>query len=633
MKRQRARRPRGVAPVATLDALEDSTAQKPASRRGLFAAFTAVLLVATFAAYWPSLSAGFIWDDDDYVTNNVAIRSSSGLVSIWTKPGTTVQYYPMVFTTFWLEYRMWNLNPAGYHATNILLHALCALLFSLVLRQLGVPGAVLSAFAFALHPVCVESVAWVTERKNVLSTVFYLSSALVFLKTYDLEKGGLRNPRRWRWYVVSLVLFTLALLSKTVTCTLPVAILIVIWWKRGRLLLRDFLFVLPMLSLGAALGAMTIWMEQHVVGARHIDLGLSIPGRFAVAGRAIYFYLSKLVWPAGLTFIYPRWTVEMDPGWQLAVPVSVAAAICVLGALRHRLGRSPAATLLLFIVTLSPALGFVDVFPMRYSFVADHFQYLAMLSPLALGGALLARAGQERALRFLPGWARLAGLAAVGLILAVLTNRQSRVYADPQTLWADTLKKNPSAWLAHNNLGHILLQQGKAADALRHFEEALRLNPESVEAMVSLGFARAGAGELEEAVRLYRRALEIWPSNSLCLTNLGAALHRQGKLEEAKDAFWRALDARPDRAEHHRNLGLVLAQTGELERAITGYEQAVKRAPRNVLFRVEFARLLARAGRPGESREHYLIARSTAVEEADFGAVDTIDREVADLGR
>ncbi|MCC6133065.1 MAG: hypothetical protein IT186_24305 [Acidobacteria bacterium] len=187
MKRQRARRPRGVAPAATLDSLEDATAQKPASRRGLFAAFTAVLLVATFAAYWPSLSAGFIWDDDDYVTNNVAIRSSSGLVSIWTKPGTTVQYYPMVFTTFWLEYRMWNLNPAGYHATNILLHALCALLFSLVLRQLGVPGAVLSAFAFALHPVCVESVAWVTERKNVLSTVFYLSSALVFLKTYDLE--------------------------------------------------------------------------------------------------------------------------------------------------------------------------------------------------------------------------------------------------------------------------------------------------------------------------------------------------------------------------------------------------------------------------------------------------------------
>lgn len=592
-----------------------------------------LLILATFAAYMPALSAGFTWDDDDYVTNNQAIQSPKGLVPIWTKPGTTVQYYPMVFTTFWLEHRLWKLDPVGYHVTNVLLHSLCSLLFYLVLRQLAVPGALLAAFAFALHPVCVESVAWVTERKNVLSTFFYLSSALVFLRTYDVEADGRGGPRRRAGYAAALLLFALALFSKTVTATLPVALLITIWWKRGRLYWRDLLFVSPMLALGATLGAVTIWMERHVVGTSQIDLGLSIFGRFAVAGRAVLFYASKLVWPTDLTFIYPRWKIDAEPGWQLLAPVSVAAAVIALGVLRDRLGRAPLAALLLFVVTLAPALGFIDVFPMRYSFVADHFQYLAMLGPLALAGALVARAVQDGPLRRMSVPLRRTALGAVALVLATLTFRQSRVYADAQTMWTDTLKKNPSAWLAHNNLGDILLRQGRAADARAHFEEALRLNPEFVEAMVSLGFARAEAGDLDEAIRLYRRALEIHPTNGLCLTNLGAALIQQGRRDEARIAFRQAVDARPDRAEYHRNYGMALGLAGELETSITVYQEAVRRAPENVLFRVELARLLVRAGRFPEARTEYRVARATAIDTREFAAIGTIDRESARLGR
>jgi Tfp pilus assembly protein PilF len=608
-------------------------AAEPATRVRAHLAVAAILLAATFVAYLPALSAGFIWDDDDYVTNNLAIQSPTGLGPIWTKPGTTVQYYPMVFTTFWLEHRMWKLDPAGYHATNVLLHALCAFLFYLLLDQLKVPGAVLAAFAFALHPVCVESVAWITERKNVLSTLFYLSSALLFLRTYDIETGGLRLSRRWGRYVASLALFALALFSKTVASTLPVALLIVIWWRRGALSRRDFLFVSPMLAMGATLSAVTVWMEMNVVGTSQIDLGLSLPGRFVVAGRAVLFYASKILWPSELTFIYPRWTVDTHPGWQLAVPLAVLAVVVTLWALRNRIGRSPLAALLLFGVTLFPALGFIDVFPMRYSFVADHFQYLAMLGPLAMIGALVTRASYETPMKRVPLQLRYAALGAVALALAVLTYRQARIYVDAKTLWSDTLRRNPAAWLAHNNLGEILLKEGRAREARGHFEEALRLNPEFVEAMVSLGFARAQAGELDEAVLLYRRALSIHPTNALCLTNLGAALLQQGKPEDAKTAFWQALRARPERAEYHRNYAMVLARTGDLQGAVSSYEEAVDRAPRNVLFRVELARLLVRSGKVEAARIQYGVARSAAVSERDSGALLTIEREASRLGR
>lgn len=627
-KRQRAR----ATPVDERPRRRRSAAA-PASRARVHLAVAALLLAATFVAYLPALSAGFIWDDDDYVTNNLAIQSPTGLGPIWTKPGTTVQYYPMVFTTFWLEHRMWKLDPTGYHATNILLHALCAFLFYLLLERLEVPGAVIAAFAFALHPVCVESVAWVTERKNVLSTFFYLSSALLFLKTYDIETGSLRSPRRWGRYVASLALFALALFSKTVTSTLPVALLIVIWWKRGRLSSRDFLFVSPMLAMGAALSAVTVWMEVNVVGTSQIDLGLSLPGRLVVAGRAVLFYASKILWPSDLAFIYPRWTIDTHPGWQLSAPLAVLAVVVTLAALRNRIGRSPLAALLLFGVTLFPALGFIDVFPMRYSFVADHFQYLAMLGPLALVGALVARASRETPLKRTPISLRYVALGAIAIVLAVLTHRQARVYVDAKTVWSDTLRKNPTAWLAHNNLGDILLQEGRAREARSHFEEALRLNAEFVEAMVSLGFSRAQAGELSEAVQLYRRALEIHPTNALCLTNLGAALLQQGKPEEAKTAFWQALQAKPDRAEYHRNYAMIRARTGDLIGAVASYEDAVHRAPRSVLFRFELARLLARTGNVEEARLHFGVARSAAVSQGDAGAVRAIDQEASRLGR
>src|SRR5262245_14207711 len=343
------------------------------------------LVIVTFAAYGPSLANGYIWDDDDYVTENLVLRSPTGIFDVW-RPKTTPQYYPLVFVTFWCEYRLWGLHPLGYHVVNVALHAGSALLFWWTLRRLGLPGAWLAAGLFALHPVQVESVAWITERKNVLSLLFYLAALNAWL--------GVRNDptkrTNWAAYAATIVLFACALLSKTVACSLPAAILVIEWWRRGRVELRTLLLTLPLFVLGLALAAVTVIIERDHVGAGALDFGLSRLDRVVLAGHIVWFYLGKLLWPWELIFIYPRWTISAHDAMQWACPGGLIVLLGVLWMLRGRIGRGPLAAALLFGGTLVPALGFIDVYPMRYSWVADHFQYHATLAPLALIAAVLA---------------------------------------------------------------------------------------------------------------------------------------------------------------------------------------------------------------------------------------------------
>jgi hypothetical protein len=278
-----------------------SAAARSWSRGGALA-----LLVLVLLAYTPALDAGFVWDDDDYVTANVTLRSVTGLARIWVEPGAVPQYYPMAFTSLWLDYRLWGMRPFGYHLVNVLLHGLNAVLLWRLLVMLAVPGAWLAAAVFAVHPVHVESVAWVTERKNVLSGAFYLGAFLAYLR-FAPPGGRGAGPVAWRAYAAALALFVLAMLSKTVTCTLPAALLIVLWWKRPRLAARDVLPLLPFFALGLGLSLVTIWMEKHHVGAQGADWALSAVDRCLIAARALWFYLGKLVWPAPLVFNYPRW--------------------------------------------------------------------------------------------------------------------------------------------------------------------------------------------------------------------------------------------------------------------------------------------------------------------------------------
>jgi len=384
------------------------------------------LIVATLIAYAPALRAGFIWDDDAYVSENQTLRSGDGLRKIWFELGATPQYYPLVFTTFWAEYQIWEARPTGYHLINVLLHALSAVLLWRLLRLLGVPGAWIGAAVFALHPVNVESVAWISERKNVLSGMFYLSSALAYFH-FDARLLS-TDAGRARIYALSLFLFLCALLSKTVTATLPAALLLVIWWKRGRVRWRDFQRVLPFFVLGMVFGLVTAWTERIHVGATGASWNFGPLDRVLIAGRAVWFYASKLVWPNELTFIYPHWRIDSQIWWQFLFPVAALALLAALWFLRGRIGRGPLVAALFFGGTLVPALGFFNVYPMRYSFVADHFQYLAGIGLITLAVA----AGTSAIAKFDDDRKRMTAIVAalVLLVLGTLTWQQARICTD-----------------------------------------------------------------------------------------------------------------------------------------------------------------------------------------------------------
>jgi tetratricopeptide (TPR) repeat protein len=525
----------------------------------------ALIILVVFLVYLPVLRCGFIWDDNYYVTENPTLHNLGGLKRIWFKVGAVPQYYPMVHTTFWLEHHLWGLNPLGYHLVNVLLHAIAAILFWQTLLRLRIRGAWLAAILFALHPVCVESVAWITERKNVLSAVFYFAAALAYLRFAPLEQND-TGRQRWGWYRVALVLYIAALLSKTVTCSLPAALLLLCWWKKGRVQQGDISPLLPFFVLGVGLGLMTAWIEKHHVGAQGAEWSLTFADRCLIAGRALWFYAGKLVWPVHLTFIYPRWKIETGVWWQWLFPV---AAVCVVAGLwlaRWRIGRGPLVAVLFFAGTLVPALGFVNMYPMRFSFVADHFQYLA-----GAGLITLCAAGLARIPRVIP--------ATLVVLLGALTWQQAGIYRDPETLWRDTLAKNPDCWMAHNNLGTIFAAKDRVDEAIENFRQAIQINPNSFEALNNLGVALATKGRFDEAIENYRKAIQINPNYGDALDNLGLSLAAQGKFDEAITNYHRAIQVNPNHPKTFLHLGTTLGQLGRTREAVAQYREALRLNP------------------------------------------------------
>jgi tetratricopeptide (TPR) repeat protein len=577
-----------------------------------------LVLVATILAYLPSLSGDFIWNDSDYVTAP-ALRSLGGLVRIWTEVGATQQYYPLLHSAFWVQHLVFGDHPLGYHLVTLLLHAASAVLFAFVLRRLfsadqqhpSMPqpyaGAEwLAALLFALHPVHAESVAWISEQKNTLSLVFYLASALAYLK-YD----GTRLPRV---YFAALALFALSLLCKTVTSTLPAALLVVLWWKRGRLSWRrDIAPLLPWFAIGAAAGMFSSWVEKTYGGARGAEFDIPFVARALVAGRATWFYVGKLLWPFGLNFIYPRWTVDPAAWWQWLFPLGVLAVVVALWAARRR-KRAPLAAILFFVGSLFPVLGFVNLYGARYSWVWDHWQYLPDLGLIALGAAGMVAGWQRVAPRLRGAGPWLAGLLAV--FLGALTWAHSGMFHDDRTLYLENLELNPGSWLAHNNLGvemeavpgrtneaiaqfeeairlnpaffeahnnlgvDLETLPGRLNDAVSQFEEAIRLKPDYAEAHYNLGNVLGSLGRTPEAIAELEAALSLKPHYAEAHYNLGNALDSQGRTPEAVSEFEEALRSRPDYAEAHNNLGLALTKMpGRLDDAVSQFQEAIRLKP------------------------------------------------------
>jgi tetratricopeptide (TPR) repeat protein len=558
-------------------------------------------------AYLPALRNGFIWDDNDYVTENLVLRSVDGLRRLWLDPQSVPQYYPVTFTSFWLDYHLWGLEPFGYHLVNILLHAASAVLLWRVLAQLGIRGAWMAAALFAVHPMQVESVAWVTERKNVLSGLFFFAAFLMYLRaeTPELVAGTVRI--RWQPYLASLALFVGALLAKSVTCSLPAVLLLVFWWQRGTLDRRTVLRLLPMFAVGLVMAAVTAWMERYHVLTDVLTEGpefsQSLVERVLIAGRALWFYPRTLIWPRGLAFMYPRWTIDARAWWQYAFPAAAAAVIAALYVARHRIGRGPFVAALCYIGALTPALGFIDVYPMRYSFVADHFAYLPIVALIVM----LPTAGL-RMMDFLPDRSRRAVALSVGaavlLVLGAATASYARSFQDMRTLWTDSLASNPESWLAHNNLGRILDDDRNIEGATAEFLESLRVHP-SPEAHTNLGIVLARQGRHDEAAGHYRAALALSPRFAAAHMNLGIVLRDQGRVDEAIAEFREAFRPPYTFIEARYALALLLGGRGNLDEAIAQFSEVVKAEPNRTDAQYNLGVALQKVGRLEEAMARY----------------------------
>jgi tetratricopeptide (TPR) repeat protein len=583
-----------------------------------------LLIGLVFIAYAPVFGAGFVWDDESHLTQNPCIVGPLGLKEIWTSMRAI--YYPLVLTTFWVLHKFVGLNPLPYHILNVLMHAGSAVLLWHLLRQLEVRGAWLGAALWALHPVMVQSVAWVTELKNTQSCLFYLLSIFCFLSWEEQSQTWKSPIKSALLFSLSLVCFVLATLSKPSVVMLPIVLALCVWWQRGRLGWKDGVPLAPFLLISAFASAWTIWEQKFHASAVGPDWAQTWPERLIIAGRAIWFYLGKLVWPHPLIFIYPRWEIHSWQ-WMAYLPLLVATlGLIVLWALPGTAGRALFFAAAYYVVSLFPVLGFFSVYFFRYSFVSDHFQYLASMGPLALAGAAIAtlvgrfcetplelasdtdalqsskdNLGVARGRLFLGSL----GCSVLLLALGFLTWHQGAVYHDLITFYTRTLTKNPACWMAHYNLGIALQDHGETDQAITHYRQAIELRPGYAEAHYNLGRLLAEKGEFNDAIKHYEATLAISPADAEAHNNFGATLFQTGRVDDAIAHYQEALAVRPDYAEASCNLADALLSKGDMDGAITHYRTCVAVLPNHTEAQYNLASALLRKGSIDEAIIHY----------------------------
>ncbi len=635
----------------------------------------AVLLVAAFAVYWPAIHGQFIWDDVVSITANPLVRASDGLYRIWFT-SEPIDYWPVTNSLYWAEWRLWGMNPTGYHAVNILLHAANALVFWILLRRMSVPAAWVAALLFVVHPLNAESVAWIAEGKNTLSLFFLLLSTLAFV---DSEPGTAaqqepgrgqqsssrraksRNlspqveilpppkPRHWL-YVVSVACFLVAMLSKGSVAMLPGILLTLAWWRRGRIAWRDVARVLPFLLIAIGLTAVNIWFQT-----RHVSTALravSLVQRVLGAGAILWFYLFKALLPIKLTFVYPQWDIRADDlRWWLPSIGAIATTILLWWKRHTAAGRSLLAMWIVFGFALVPVMGLTDAYYMRYSLVADRYAYIALLPVMAAVGAALdalAKAARPAVADTSIRQALLTAAAAVlAVALGITTWNHSHRYADADTLWTATLQQNPLCWLCDVNLAVPLVASGQPGDlqrAMDHLHAAIRANPDAPESHDGLGVALQKAGRFEEAIAEHERALALNPRFREARANLviarehfGVALAQAGRFEDAAAVLRLAVQDAPDHASTRRDLADALLQLDRIDEAFSQLQTAIRLDPSSADNHETLARLYRRAQRQKEAIAEYREAVRLAPNDADahnnLGAALLEDNQLAEAAR
>ena len=583
------------------------------------------------AVYWPAFFAGFIWDDNKFILEEAAMQGLAGLGDIWLRPERLVEshYWPLLYTTFWLEHKLWGFNPAGFHTVNILLHGANTVLLWFMLRRITLPGAWFVAAVFAVHPVHVEAVAWIIARKDLLATLFYLLAFTCWLRFQETGNRKKNRSKRRAAYLGLLGFYSAALLSKTIAITLPLVLLLHLWWRDGRISGRLVLQIVPLLLLGFALG--TYGLSRYEASGV-IAFDYSFAERLIIASKALWFYAGKLLWPQPLLFIYPHWDVSPQRllNWLPLLGAVVLAAALYLS--RHRIGRGPLAGLLFFALTLSPTLGFVSFRYMQFSFVADRYQYFALVGivTVLVGGAatLLQRyAAQYNGTLSGGSWAARGGAVVLALLLVVysgLSLQRARLFQDQVPLFRHVVATNPGAYESGHILGTFLMEREQWQEAEAAYRDALIHDPTAVKIHANLGSVLMQQGRYEDAVHIMQEAVLLEASATETATeetrryeaaavriNLSLALLHLERLDEAEAALRRALELQPGSREARLNLVLVLNHqavahfnAGRYQEAIAPFEESAALNPDAQTF-VNLGSVLGQLGRYEEAAAHF----------------------------
>lgn len=519
----------------------------PRARQALQALALAAMV---FGAYVPAIRGGFVWDDIDlYIIENPLLRLPDGLYRFWFTP-EPADYYPLAYTTFWFEWRLWSDNPTGYHVVNLLLHAGVSIVLWRLMRAMQLPGAWLAAAVFSVHPVNVETAAWIAQRKALLGGLFGFWAWLSYIR-FD-------ERRAWRYYAASLALFFLSLSGKPILIMLPLVLLGWRWWAGRAITLRNTLHLLPYFALSLLMGAVGTWFQyMRALGGGSVrDEGLA--ARIAASGWAAWFYVYKALLPIDLCFVYPRW--EIDPS-RVVVYLPLLAAFALLVAAwrcRRSWGRPVLAAWGFFLLTMLPSLGLVDVYFWRYSLVGDHYQYQSIIAVIVAGVAAGAWC-----LRRLNGKGASVVLSALLLTtLGVLTFRQSRMYRDEEFVWRDTIARNPGAWMPRNNLGNMLFRRKQFAEAVPFYLEALAAHPDDAQTHSNLASALASLNRVEEAAAHWAAAVRLNKEFPEARRNLAIAYEKLKRFDDAQRTWEAILADHPDHAEARERIARNILRPG-----------------------------------------------------------------------
>ncbi len=510
--------------------------------------------------YWPVQYAGFIWDDDAHLTSNPTIAGPLGLKDIWTPRAADIA--PLTRSTFWVEHAIWGFAPQPYHLFTLALHAACTVLLWQLLRRFRVPGAWVAALLWAIHPVQVESVAWVAEMKNTESAFFLLLSILCYISWLRWQSGDTTSARRSRLVRYSGTLFfaVLAMTAKSSTVILPPILLLCAWWHDEqwdrKIAIRRMTSVIPVFLMSLIVSAQSIWSTHALMQTDPDPQPVrSLAERLIGAGDAFWFYLGKLVWPYPQEIIYPY--ARIDAGvWPEYLPALAAIALMLIVLLKRRQLRPLYLAAAWFTFCLLPVLGLLDHYELRYALVFDHFQYLAAMGPLALAGIALAWLPDLLTRFTVSGrkWLRVVFCTLVLSISGLRSWQRAWVFQNEETLWTDTLARNPDSWAAHNNLGNALFEQGRLGEAIEQYQAALDLHSGNVKALANLGLALSAEGRQNESLAYLRRAVELGPSSAVARNSLGLTLSRLGRYQDAIAEFETALRLDPGYANARANM-------------------------------------------------------------------------------